>query len=73
MSVFNISRSLHYIITNFTTPFLKDEKWSKNFDPKLQNLLSELEAGLGSVVRRSDLNFTGKKFGKEDDILGMEI
>ncbi|XP_058887125.1 cytoplasmic dynein 2 heavy chain 1-like [Acipenser ruthenus] len=55
----------------FAPILLKDEKWSKNFDPKLQNLLSELEAGLGSVVRRSDLNFTGKKFGKEDDILGI--
>ena len=29
----------------------RDEKWSKGFDPKLQKLLGELEAGLGTSLR----------------------
>ncbi|NXC70641.1 DYHC2 protein, partial [Anhinga anhinga] len=45
---------------------LQDERWSKTFDPKLQKLLSELEAGLGTVLRRSDPNYTGRKFSEED-------
>lgn len=49
---------------------LQDEKWSKTFDPKLQKLLSELEAGLSTVLRRSDPNYTGKKFS-EDDVRGL--
>uniref|UniRef100_A0A8D0H431 Cytoplasmic dynein 2 heavy chain 1 n=1 Tax=Sphenodon punctatus TaxID=8508 RepID=A0A8D0H431_SPHPU len=51
----------------FAPILLKDEKWSKDFDPKLQNLLSELEAGLGSVLRRSDPDNIGSKF-REDDV-----
>uniref|UniRef100_A0A4W3JMF3 Cytoplasmic dynein 2 heavy chain 1 n=1 Tax=Callorhinchus milii TaxID=7868 RepID=A0A4W3JMF3_CALMI len=50
----------------FAPVLLKDEKWSKSFDPKLQNLLTQLEAGLGSVVRQSDYSHRGKKFGEED-------
>ncbi|KAJ6633478.1 hypothetical protein lerEdw1_014502, partial [Lerista edwardsae] len=46
---------------------LQDEKWSKDFDPKLQNLLRELEAGLGSVLRRTDAAQAGVKY-REDDI-----
>uniref|UniRef100_A0A803SUA0 Dynein cytoplasmic 2 heavy chain 1 n=1 Tax=Anolis carolinensis TaxID=28377 RepID=A0A803SUA0_ANOCA len=51
----------------FAPVLLKDEKWSKDFDPKLQNLLRELEAGLGSVLRRTDTSYTGNKY-KEDDV-----
>uniref|UniRef100_G3VCU8 Dynein cytoplasmic 2 heavy chain 1 n=1 Tax=Sarcophilus harrisii TaxID=9305 RepID=G3VCU8_SARHA len=54
----------------FAPMLLKDQEWSKNFDPKLQNLLSELEAGLGIVLRRSDTNLSKMKF-KEDDIRGI--
>uniref|UniRef100_F7FIP1 Dynein cytoplasmic 2 heavy chain 1 n=1 Tax=Monodelphis domestica TaxID=13616 RepID=F7FIP1_MONDO len=54
----------------FAPMLLKDQEWSKNFDPKLQNLLSELEAGLGIVLRRSDTNLSKMKL-KEDDIRGI--
>ncbi|KAK2099397.1 Cytoplasmic dynein 2 heavy chain 1 [Saguinus oedipus] len=50
----------------FAPVLLKDHEWSRNFDPKLQSLLSELEAGLGIVLRRSDTNLSKLKF-KEDD------
>uniref|UniRef100_H3AMW9 Uncharacterized protein n=1 Tax=Latimeria chalumnae TaxID=7897 RepID=H3AMW9_LATCH len=55
----------------FAPLLLKDETWSRNLDPKLQTLLSELEAGLGTVVRRSDPGNTGKKFGGEEDFTGI--
>ncbi|XP_053164065.1 cytoplasmic dynein 2 heavy chain 1 isoform X1 [Hemicordylus capensis] len=51
----------------FAPVLLKDEKWSKDFDPKLQNLLRELEAGLGSVLRRTDAAQMGAKY-REDDV-----
>ncbi|KFV17286.1 Cytoplasmic dynein 2 heavy chain 1, partial [Tauraco erythrolophus] len=50
----------------FAPVLLKDERWSKTFDPKLQKLLSELEAGLSTVLRRSDPNYTGTKFNEDD-------
>uniref|UniRef100_H2M4S9 Cytoplasmic dynein 2 heavy chain 1 n=1 Tax=Oryzias latipes TaxID=8090 RepID=H2M4S9_ORYLA len=37
----------------FAPVLLKDERWRSAFDPKLAGLLSELELGLGSVVRSS--------------------
>uniref|UniRef100_A0A8C2M1K4 Cytoplasmic dynein 2 heavy chain 1 n=1 Tax=Cricetulus griseus TaxID=10029 RepID=A0A8C2M1K4_CRIGR len=54
----------------FAPMLLKDQEWSRNFDPKLQNLLSELEAGLGVVLRRSDANSPKLKL-KEDDTRGI--
>ncbi|KAK2517345.1 hypothetical protein Q9233_013201 [Columba guinea] len=50
----------------FAPVLLKDEKWSKAFDPKLQKLLSELEAGLSTVLRRSDPSYKGKKISEDD-------
>uniref|UniRef100_A0A669PRH7 Dynein cytoplasmic 2 heavy chain 1 n=1 Tax=Phasianus colchicus TaxID=9054 RepID=A0A669PRH7_PHACC len=50
----------------FAPVLLKDEKWSKTLDPKLQKLLSELEAGLSTVLRRSDPNCTGAEFTEDD-------
>ncbi|OWK62944.1 Cytoplasmic dynein 2 heavy chain 1 [Lonchura striata] len=50
----------------FAPVLLKDEKWSKAFDPKLQKLLSELEAGLSTALRRSDCSYTGTKFNEDD-------
>uniref|UniRef100_A0A8C5IE70 DYHC2 protein n=1 Tax=Junco hyemalis TaxID=40217 RepID=A0A8C5IE70_JUNHY len=50
----------------FAPVLLKDEKWSKTFDPKLQKLLSELEAGLSTALRRSDPSYTGTKFSEDD-------
>ncbi|XP_075448514.1 cytoplasmic dynein 2 heavy chain 1 isoform X2 [Ascaphus truei] len=55
----------------FAPILLKDEKWSKDFDPKLQTLLRDLEAGLGSILRRTVSNRGGSKFGGEDDLLGI--
>ena len=31
----------------------QDAKWSQDFDPRLQGLITELEKGLGSIIRRS--------------------
>ncbi|XP_068526326.1 cytoplasmic dynein 2 heavy chain 1 isoform X3 [Anas acuta] len=50
----------------FAPVLLKDETWSKTFDPKLQKLLSELETGLSTVLRRSDPNCMGEKFSEDD-------
>ncbi|NXV90779.1 DYHC2 protein, partial [Calonectris borealis] len=50
----------------FAPVLLKDERWSKTFDPKLQKLLSELEAGLSTALRRSDPNYTRTKFSEDD-------
>uniref|UniRef100_A0A287A3H7 Dynein cytoplasmic 2 heavy chain 1 n=1 Tax=Sus scrofa TaxID=9823 RepID=A0A287A3H7_PIG len=63
--------SLYQAVRQIFAPMLlKDHEWSRNFDPKLQNLLSELEAGLGIVLRRSDTNLPKLKF-KEDDTRGI--
>lgn len=40
------------------------------FDPKLAGLLSELELGLGSVVRQSGVKPSKKRGDAEDDVLG---
>lgn len=40
------------------------------FDPKLAGLLSELELGLGSVVRQSGAQLSSKKGRTEDNVLG---
>ncbi|XP_074649972.1 cytoplasmic dynein 2 heavy chain 1-like [Tubulanus polymorphus] len=55
-----ISSLYHAVQKVFAPVLLEDEKWSKNFDPKLQSLLSELEAGLGSVIRKQDSSQCGK-------------
>lgn len=49
---------------------VQDEKWSHAFDPRLQSLLSELEAGLGSVLRHTHPKNSGKKTLSEEDVLG---
>jgi hypothetical protein len=33
---------------------LQDDKWSYNFDPKLQKLVTQLESGLHSVLQKGD-------------------
>ena len=42
----------HSVQKVFAPILLKDARWSKNIDPKIQHLLTELEAGLGSTLRR---------------------
>uniref|UniRef100_A0A8C4HES0 Cytoplasmic dynein 2 heavy chain 1 n=1 Tax=Dicentrarchus labrax TaxID=13489 RepID=A0A8C4HES0_DICLA len=49
----------------FGPVLLKDERWRSAFDPKLADLLSELELGLGTVVRQSGAKLSAKK-GHED-------
>ena len=44
----------------------EDGKWSRNIDPKLQSLLGELEAGLGSALRKQDPSFRGRDGGEEN-------
>lgn len=56
----------------FAPVLLKDEHWRSVFDPKLASLLSELELGLGSVVRQSGAQPSDLKRGhSEEDVLGM--
>uniref|UniRef100_A0AAR2JAS5 Dynein heavy chain tail domain-containing protein n=1 Tax=Pygocentrus nattereri TaxID=42514 RepID=A0AAR2JAS5_PYGNA len=55
----------------FNPALLQDEKWSQAFDPRLQSLLSELEAGLGSVLRHTNTKDSGKRSLSEDDVLGI--
>lgn len=45
--------TLYHSVHNVFAPLLlRDQKWSQSLDPKLQKLLSELEAGLASTVRQ---------------------
>lgn len=49
----------------------KDERWRSAFDPKLAGLLSELELGLGSVVRQSGAQPSAEKGLMEEEVLGI--
>ncbi|XP_025753905.1 cytoplasmic dynein 2 heavy chain 1 isoform X2 [Oreochromis niloticus] len=55
----------------FAPVLLKDERWRSAFDPKLAGLLSELELGLGSVLRQSGTQPSAKKGRTEEDVLGI--
>lgn len=48
----------------------QDERWCSVFDPKLAGLLSELELGLGSVVRQSGAQPSKRRGNSEEDVLG---
>lgn len=50
----------------------QDEQWSSVFDPKLAGLLSELELGLGSVVRQTGAQPAKGRGTSEDDVLGKK-
>lgn len=61
--------TLYHAVQKIYTPLmLEDGKWSRTLDPKLQSLISELEAGLGSAIRKQDPSFKGK--GDNADNLG---
>ncbi|TRY75069.1 hypothetical protein TCAL_08574 [Tigriopus californicus] len=49
-----VSALYHALQKVYSPLLLKDAKWSNEFDPKLQGLITELEKGLGSIVRRHD-------------------
>ena len=68
-SMFNSPAStLYHTIKNIFGPLiLNGDVSSKSVDPKLQKLLSELEAGLGSYLRKSgDFLGNNKKNGEQD-------
>ena len=45
--------TLYHTLQKVYAPvLLRDERWSKTVDPKIQTLLGDLEAGLGSALRR---------------------
>jgi hypothetical protein len=46
------------MIMNFF--LLQDDKWSYNFDPKLQELITQLESGLQSVLQKGDQSVNHK-------------
>uniref|UniRef100_A0A7N6AJF6 Cytoplasmic dynein 2 heavy chain 1 n=1 Tax=Anabas testudineus TaxID=64144 RepID=A0A7N6AJF6_ANATE len=56
----------------FAPVLLKDEHWRSAFDPKLADLLNELERGLGSVVRQCGAQPSAKK-GHVDFLLHTGI
>ncbi|KAK3801155.1 hypothetical protein RRG08_006872 [Elysia crispata] len=63
--------SLYHAVQKVYAPLLLDDgKYSRNIDPKLQSLLSELEAGLGSAIRKKDPSFRGRSGDGVEDNLG---
>ena len=72
MLSYPVNTLYHSVQKVFAPLLLKDEKWSRNFDPKLQSLLSELEAGLGRVVRKQDSSSPrAANLGDEDNVGGI--
>jgi len=63
-------QSLHRV---FVPMLLKDEESSKGFDPKLQSLLGELDAGLGSALRKRTNTSAPARGGAVDDNVGGEL
>lgn len=60
-----VSALYHSVHQLYVPLLLKDEKVSKTLDPKLQNLLGELEAGLGSTIRKKDGGGRGRQVDEE--------
>ncbi|XP_073674385.1 cytoplasmic dynein 2 heavy chain 1-like [Garra rufa] len=55
----------------YSPVLLQDDKWSQSFDSKLQSLLTDLEVGLGSVLRHSHPKDSGKRSQSETDVLSI--
>jgi len=68
--VSTLYQSLHHI---FVPMLLKSEQSSKGFDPKLQSLLGELDAGLGSVLRKRTNTSASARGEAVDDNVGGEL
>ena len=49
-----ISTLYHAVQKVFAPMLLKDQKWSKTVDPKLVNLVCQIEGALGSAHRKQD-------------------
>lgn len=65
-----VSALYHAVQKVFAPVLLQNEKWSQKFDPKLQSMLSDLEAGLGSMMRKNDPSFRGGGRDTGPDSLG---
>ncbi|XP_033632471.1 cytoplasmic dynein 2 heavy chain 1-like isoform X2 [Asterias rubens] len=64
--------ALYQAIEKVYAPLLiKDEKWSRTMDPKLQSLLSEFQAGLQSLVRKIDPSQAGKMVKDDNSFAGI--
>ena len=66
--------TLYHILQKVFAPVLiKEGKWSHSVDPKIQDLVTQLEAGLGSVLRRQgrDIVSGGKEQEKDIQTLGI--
>lgn len=59
----------HSVQKVFAPALLKNARWSKNLDPKIQLLLTELEAGLGTALRHSGKVVHGVEADKSSDNL----
>lgn len=56
--------TLYHAVQKVYAPImLEDGKLGRSLDPKLQSLISELEAGLGSAVRKQDPSLAKKDSG----------
>lgn len=60
----------HSVQKVYAPLLLKNDKWNQIFDPKLQTLLSELETGLATLVRRQQLSGEGKKSPDGEENIG---
>ena len=61
-------KSLYHAVQKVFVPaLLKSEKGDRGLDPKLQSLLSDLEAKLGSYVRKQDSQVLGSMGDVSDD------
>jgi len=68
--VSTLYQSVHHV---FVPMLLKNEQLSRSLDPKLQSLLGELDAGLGSVLRKRSDTSAGSKGATADDNVGGEL
>ena len=65
--------TLYQSVHNVYVPMLlKDDKLSRGLDPKLQSLLGELDAGLGSVIRKKTDRGTSAKSGLDESLGGSD-
>eukprot|EP01137_Pigoraptor_chileana_P035290 Opistho-2@29072 len=55
-----VSTFYHALNKVFAPLLLRDAKWSRKIDPKLQSLVSDLEAGLGSALRHAEPEASSK-------------
>ena len=67
-----VSALYHTLQKVYCPLLLRDSKWSTEFDPKLQSLITELEKGLGSILRRRDpTNYKDAESGDMFDSLAL--